>query len=74
MLVLLEQGARLPIILAHVPILCQLLQIPLFVPPGKALSNIWKLLHVNSASILIFLDEGGVPFGNACKVHEIFAR
>jgi len=73
-LVLLARDVRPPIILAHVPILCRLLQIPLLLLPGKASSDMGKLLGVKTASILIFLDGGGLPLGNASKAQEKCVR
>jgi len=73
-LVLLARDVRPPIILAHVPILCRLLKIPLLLLPGKASSDMGKLLGVKTASILMFLDGGGYPLENASKAQEKCVR
>jgi len=73
-LVLLTRDVRPPIILAHVPILCRLLQIPLLLLPGKASSDMGKLLGVKTASIPIFLDGGALPLGNDSKAQEKCVR
>jgi len=66
-LVMLARDVRPPVILAHIPHLCRLLQIPLLLLPGNASSDMGKLFGVKTISILIFLDEGCSSVDNPDK-------
>jgi len=59
LLVLLARDVRLPIILAYVPILCQLLHI-IASASGEGVVQYGKLLGLKTASILKFLEGGSL--------------
>jgi len=55
-LIFLARDVRPPTILAHIPVLARVLDIPIMLLPGKASSDMGKSLGANKVSILVFLS------------------
>ena len=54
---LLARDVRPPTMLAHIPLLCQRLNIPILLLPGKASSDIGQLLGIKSISVMLFFQN-----------------
>ncbi len=59
-LVMLSRDLRPPTILAHFPYLCRQLDIPIVLLPGKASSDVGRVLKRKVASVVVFMK---------CKMH-----
>ena len=53
-LILLARDVRPPTILAHLPFLCRQLGVPILLLPGKASSDLGRVLGTKTVSVLLF--------------------
>ncbi len=60
-LIILSRDLRPPTILAHIPFLCKQLDVPIVLLPGKASSDLGKLLQMKTAAVILL-----------CTLHESY--
>ena len=56
-LVMIARDLRPPTVVAHIPLLCQQLDVPILLLPGLASVELGKVLLGKSASVLVFLNK-----------------
>ena len=69
-LIMLARDLRPPTILAHIPILCKQIGIPIVLLPGKASSDVGKLLHRKRAAVLLLCTYDEYHLGECSDVER----
>lgn len=54
---MLARDVRPPTMLAHIPLMCQRLNIPILLLPGKASSDLGQMLGIKSVSVMLFFQK-----------------
>ncbi len=69
-LIMLARDLRPPTILAHIPFLCKQMDIPIVLLPGKASSDLGKLMKRKRAAIVLFCIHDESYQGSCNKVEK----